>query len=184
MEALADVEALPVQARLTIRVPYELVTVGSDWKAYRAALEHWIVNVSPTLEDGEYAVDMPNTDLKCEALTKTDRPHGTFLRRPAPEDDTLVQRVRQQIERKMKKVRRYKDEGHTTVLILETQDIALINQHKMLAAIREAVDGTMPEGSIRSVRRGWRLRVLRFYRGDNDGFRRPRLKRKAVAFKR
>jgi hypothetical protein len=127
-------------------VPYELVTVGSDWGAYRRALEHWIVNVSPTLEDGEYAVEMPNSDLKCEARKESDRPHGVFLRRLVPEDDTLVQRVRKQVERKMKKLRRYKAEGHTTVLILETQDIALMNQHKILEAVREAVVGKMPDG--------------------------------------
>jgi hypothetical protein len=146
MEALADLEALPVQARLTIAVPYELVAVGADWNAYRQALERWIIDVSPTLEDGEHAVAMPNSDLQCEALKASDRPPGVFLRRFAPEDDTLVERVSKQIERKMKKLRRYKAEGHTTVLLLETQDIALRNQHKMLEAVREAVGGQMPEG--------------------------------------
>jgi hypothetical protein len=146
MEALADLEPLSVQARLTIAVPYELVTVGSDWGAYRAAIEHWIVNVCPTLDDGEHTVDMPNSDLECEARKESDRPHGVFLRRPAPDDDTLVQRVQKQVERKMKKLRRYKADGHTTVLILETRDIALMNQHKMLEAVREAVRGKMPAG--------------------------------------
>lgn len=48
MEALAILELLPVEARLSIVVPYELVTVGSDWEAYRLALAHWIVEVSST----------------------------------------------------------------------------------------------------------------------------------------
>ncbi len=46
----------------------------------------------------------------------------------------------------MKKLGRYKADGNTTVLIVETQDIALMNQHKMLEAVREAVGGKMPEG--------------------------------------
>lgn len=56
------------------------------------------------------------------------------------------QRVGQQIARKMKKLRRYKAEGYTTVLILETQDIALMNQFKMLESVREGVGGSIPEG--------------------------------------
>ena len=46
----------------------------------------------------------------------------------------------------MKKLARYKAEGYTTVLLLETRDIALMNQHKMLAAVREGMGGSMLPG--------------------------------------
>lgn len=47
--------------------------------------------------------------------------------------------------RKVKKLRRYKAEGYTTVLLLESQDQSLMNQHKMLEAVREGI-GAMPDG--------------------------------------
>jgi hypothetical protein len=146
VEALAALELLPAEARLSIVVPYELVTVGSDWEAYRFALAHWILNVSPTLQDGRHDIALPNTSLTCLGLKESTRPPAVILSRPIQEDATLADRVRQQIARKMKKLRRYKADGYTTVLLLETQDQSLMNQHKMLEAVREAVGGAMPGG--------------------------------------
>jgi hypothetical protein len=145
-EALAILERLPVTARLSISVPYELVSVGSDWQAYRLSLAHWIINVSPGLQDGRHGIDMPDTPLSCVGFKESTRPPAVILYRPVQEDSTLVQRVGQQIARKMKKLRRYKADGYTTVLILETQDQSLMNQFKMLEAVTEGVGGAMPEG--------------------------------------
>jgi hypothetical protein len=146
MDALGVLDHLPTTARLSINVPYELVTVGADWEAYRLALAHWILNVAPTLSDGPHDIALPNTSLTCIALKESTRPARVILSRPAQDDETLPQRVGLQITRKMKKLRRYKAEGFTTVLILETQDIALMNQHKMLEAVREGLAGAIPEG--------------------------------------
>ena len=146
MEALAALEHLPLHARLTITVPYELVTVGSDWEAYRLALANWIINESPGLPDGRYEIDMPDTTLRCTGIKEATRPPAVILYRPFQEDSTLAQRVGQQITRKMKKLRRYKGEGYSTVLILETQDQSLMDQHKMLEAVRDATGGAIPDG--------------------------------------
>lgn len=105
-----------------------------------------ILVTAPTLPDGSYRIGIPTTELECTALKDGARPAGVFLSRPAPDDDTLPARISAQIVRKMKKLRRYKDDGHTTVLILETEDVALMNQYKMLEAVRTAVGGQMPEG--------------------------------------
>jgi len=40
----------------------------------------------------------------------------------------------------------YKAQGYTTVLLLETKDIALMNQHKMLEAAREGMGRAMLPG--------------------------------------
>ena len=145
VEALGLLERLPVPARFNINVPYELVKVGADWTVYFLALAQWILVTAPTLPDGSFRIGIPTTELECIALKDGSRPAGVFLSRPAPDDDTLPARISDQIVRKMKKLRRYKDDGHTTVLILETEDVALMNQHKMLEAVRTAVDGKMPE---------------------------------------
>jgi hypothetical protein len=142
-EALAILERLPVAARLSINVPYELMRVGSDWNVFRLALAHWILNVSPGLPDGGHDIDLPGTSLRCVAHKRTDWQPRVILSRPAPADDTLALRLGQQICRKAKKLARYKDQDYTTVLLLETKDIALMNQHKMLEAAREGMGGAM-----------------------------------------
>ena len=146
MDALGVLDHLPVTARLSINVPYELVTIGSDWEAYRLAFAHWIINVAPTLPDGRYDIELPNTALTCIAIKQSDRPARVVISRPIQDDETLSQRVGQQITRKMKKLRRYKADGYATVLILEAQDHSLMNQHKMLEAVRKGLGGSMPEG--------------------------------------
>jgi hypothetical protein len=89
---------------------------------------------------------MPGTSLKCIGVKEASRPPAVILSRPIQEDTTLSHCVGQQITRKMKKLRRYKSDGFTTVLILETCDQSLMNQHKMLKAVREGPAGAMPEG--------------------------------------
>jgi hypothetical protein len=145
-EALAILERIPVSARLSIDVPYELVRVGTDWNAFRLALADWIINVAPGLPDGVHQIELPGTALRCAAMKASDRPPCVVLRRPAPDDDTLASRLGQQIRRKAQKLARYKDQGYTTVLVLETKDIALMNQHKMLEAAREGMGGAMFPG--------------------------------------
>jgi hypothetical protein len=120
MDALGILDHLPAASRLSINVPYELVTVGTDWEAYRLALAHWILSVAPTLPDGRYDIELPNTPLTCIGIKESDRPARVVISRPIQDDETLSQRVAQQITRKMKKLRRYKADGYATVLILET----------------------------------------------------------------
>ncbi len=84
--------------------------------------------------------------MTCIGIKESDRPARVVMSRPIQNDETLPQRVGQQIMRKMKKLRRYKADGYATVLILETQDQSLMNQHKMLEAVRQGLGGSMPEG--------------------------------------
>jgi hypothetical protein len=146
MDALGILDHLPATARLSINVPYELVTIGSDWEAYRLTLADWIINVAPMLPDGRYDIELPNTPLTCIAIKESDRSARVVISRPIQDDHTLPHRVGQQIMRKMKKLLRYKADGYATVLILETQDQSLMNQHKMLRAVRDGLGGSMPEG--------------------------------------
>src|ERR1044072_1960024 len=65
MDALGVLDHLPTTPPPSINVPYDLVTIGADWEAYRLALAHWIINVAPTLSDGRYDIHLPNTPLTC-----------------------------------------------------------------------------------------------------------------------
>lgn len=144
-EVLAAVERISVPFRLQIQVPYELARKGADWPAFEAGLADWITKVAPGLPDGIHEFDLAATPLRLAAAKRSDWKPGVFLRRPAPDDDTLPARVGDQIRLKLKKLARYKA-GHTTVLLLESKDQALMNQYKMLEAAREGVGGSLPEG--------------------------------------
>ena len=102
--------------------------------------------MAPTLSDGRYDIELPNTPLTCIGSKESDCPPRVVISRPSQDDETLAERVGQQITRKMKKLRRCKVDGYVTVLILETQDQSLMNQHKMLEAVRDGLGGSMPEG--------------------------------------
>jgi hypothetical protein len=144
MNALASVERIPVSFRLRIRVPYKLVAKGTDWADLERGLAAWITNVAPALLDGVHEIDLPQaTGVGLAAQKSSGSSPGVFLRRPAPDDDTLAARVGDQIRRKSKKLARYKAQGYTTVLLLETKDSSLMHQHKMLEAAREGMGGTM-----------------------------------------
>jgi hypothetical protein len=147
IEALASVERIFVPFRLRVLVPYELVVKGADWAAFARRLSDWITTVAPILPDGVHEVDLlPGTVLRLAVQKSSGLTPGVFLRRPEPDDDTLASRVGDQIRRKCKKLERYKAEGYTTVLLLETKDTALMNQHKMLEAAREGMGGVMMPG--------------------------------------
>jgi hypothetical protein len=109
-----------------------------------------ILNQQVTI--GTYAPGRPPSHEASEHIPglhrvkESDRPTRVVISRPIQDDETLPPRVAQQIPRKMLKLRRYKADGYATLLILETQDQSLMNQHKMLEAMREGLDGSMPEG--------------------------------------
>ena len=54
--------------------------------------------------------------------------------------------MRAAFERKAAKLARYQGEGKTTVLLVKSDDIALMNEEKMLAAIQEAFPNGPPAG--------------------------------------
>ena len=91
------------------------------------------------LAAGVHEIELPGTTLRCVAQKKSDWPPGVFLRRPTPDDDTLPVRLGEQIRRKMKKLAAYKAKVYTTVLLLETKDGSLMDQHKMLEGVREGI---------------------------------------------
>ena len=63
-----------------------------------------------------------------------------------PEDDTLPARIRKILDRKTMKLRKYQGPFATTILLVENDDIALMNEFKMLDGIREAYADGLPQG--------------------------------------
>jgi hypothetical protein len=133
--------------RLKITVQYDAVANGQDWAAIREAFKRWITIEAADLPDGAHILsDVQDIPFPFHVTKASDRPPGVFLARWQPEDDTLPGRIRDQFQRKANKLRRYLHPGVTTVLLIESDDIALMNESKLLAAVREAFPSGPPPG--------------------------------------
>ncbi len=130
--------------RLRVTFPYEGVTVGQDWQAMREALEEWIRSEAPSLADGRHLIKLPYVPFAFEVDKTTAGTPGLFFSRFSPVDSTLSERIREQVERKAAKLGSYKKRGKTAVLLVESDDIALMNKAKLLEAVRLAFPSGLP----------------------------------------
>ena len=149
MQAVGSLNAeLPsVPFRLRITIEYGAVTKGQNWTAIREALKTWVTNDANRLTDGRHIMEnVPAIPFRIHVTKSSDRPPGVFIGRREPHDDTLPDRTRILFDRKAEKLAKYHKSGTTTVLLVENDDIALMNETKMLKAIREAYPVGLPSG--------------------------------------
>jgi hypothetical protein len=150
VKAIGELEAelsANLTCRLRITIPYDGIRKGQNWSIIRQAFRSFIINESPGLPDGQHVIqnqlDIP---FDFHVIKASNRRPGLFFCRFAPDDDSLPSRIREQFERKAKKLAQYKRNGKTTILLVESGDIALMNAQIMLDAIRVAYGGKLPKG--------------------------------------
>jgi len=133
--------------RLNVTLEYGAVTRGQDWTAIRQTLKNWITDDSPSLDDGCHVLDdIDGVPFRLHVIKTTGRRSGVFFGRFEPNDDTLPDRIWEQFGRKAKKLAKYRSAGQLTVLLVESDDIALMNELKMLESIRKAYPAGLPAG--------------------------------------
>jgi hypothetical protein len=133
--------------RLSITLEYDAVAKGQNWPAIRAALKSWVTHDAPILSDGAHLLESPaGIPFRLHIIKSSGRRPGVFFGRREPEDDTLPGRLRGAFERKAAKLAKYHVDGVTTVLLVENDDIALMNEWKMRQAIQEAFPTSLPAG--------------------------------------
>jgi hypothetical protein len=133
--------------RLNITLEYDAITIGQNWAAIRKALKTWIIEDSPHLPDGRRTLeDLPGIPFRLRVTKQSGRPPRIIFGRLAPEDKSLPGRICHQLDSKIKKLALYQRRGLITVLLIESDDIALINDVKMLGAIRSAYPQGLPPG--------------------------------------
>lgn len=133
--------------RLNITLEYHAVRVGQDWAEVRQALKTWIAVEAPRLPEGRSLVeDRPGIPLRLHVVKSSDRCPGVFFARLQPDDDTLVARLKAACDRKAKKLAKHQRPGVTTILLVENDDIALMNEGKLLQAIQTAFPTGLPPG--------------------------------------
>jgi hypothetical protein len=64
---------------------------------------------------------------------------------PNFEDETIPDRIREQFDRKANKLLQYHVPGRITVLLIENDDIALMNEGRLLEAIQKAYPNGLPK---------------------------------------
>jgi hypothetical protein len=136
-----------LQYRLRITLPYEGVRKGQNWSNIHDAFKTWIINSSASLPDGTHSIHLePDIPFGFHVNKASSGRAGLIFSRIAPEDRSMSDRLRVQLSRKVKKLAPYKRKGYKTVLLVESEDIALMDENTMLEAIRNAFSGIIPAG--------------------------------------
>ena len=129
--------------RMSIMFPYDATTKGKvrDRIAIRKALKSWILEKSPYLEFGKHDLDnIPGIPFRLTVDKRTSHIPGVAFWRSKPDDNTLSCRIKELLDKKAKKLERYKNLGKITILLIESDDIALmdVQGREIVDAIRKA----------------------------------------------
>ncbi len=141
-----------MSSHLSISTSYQAVTKGQDWSAIRAALKRWLKIEAGSLPNGMQDVTIPGVPFTLKISKSDDRPAGVYFKRTIQDtDETLGQTIGPVISKKSEKLAPHQDDGRTTVLVLESNDIALMNHVKVL----EAIEVAFPDGWPSAVDQIW-----------------------------
>ncbi|HLD19261.1 MAG TPA: hypothetical protein VJB90_04595 [Candidatus Nanoarchaeia archaeon] len=133
--------------RLNITIPYNGIQLGQKWTEINKSMETWIMKSSSNLPDGLHIINnIPGIPFEFNVRKSTGRKAVLFFSRFSPKDDSLSNRIHEQLERKAKKLEPYHKQTYSTVLLVESNDIALMNEAIMIDAIRNSFSKSLPSG--------------------------------------
>lgn len=134
----------------TVTLEFDAIGKGMDWSRMRDDLKKWITERAPLLKDGNHEVTLPTQESVEFPIVmhvwKGTEPCVIGFQRFVPEDGTLPARIRRIVDDKADKLGKYQGPSYTTVLLIENDDIALMNEGKMLEGIQEAYPEGCPPG--------------------------------------
>ena len=133
--------------RLKIVLEYDAITTGQNWSQIRDSLKNWITEEAPDIVDGHHIFkDIPGIPFSLHIMKASDRDPRIIFGRFSPADETLPDRIFEQFERKAQKLSKYRDKGFTTILLVESDDLALMDDILMLESIKTAYPKELPGG--------------------------------------
>lgn len=127
---------------LIVAMPEDVAQTGRDWKRQRLALVGWISDVAPTLSDGHHGnVRVAGFEAAFHVWKNRvpSRPGVLFKRLTPLSESGLAERLWTDVPRKARKLAAHKREDERSLLLVESDDIALMNEHEFLGALRTAV---------------------------------------------
>ena len=133
--------------RLILTFPYDGIKTGQDWPKIKTALRNWVLAEAPKLSIGHHVInDVPDVSFEFYANKRSSNRTGVLFGRFVPYDKTLPARLRQKLDRKVEKLSRYKGQNKTTILLVESDDIALMNDEIIRDGLRLAYPDGLPQG--------------------------------------
>lgn len=133
--------------RLILSLPYEGIQRGQDWNKIKKAFRLWISNEADKLSIASHNIsEAPGIPFEFRATKRISSRSGLLFSRFAPEDRSFPNRLRSQLNRKADKLAPYKKQGKTTVILVESDDIALMDEAIMWDGLRSAYPDGLPSG--------------------------------------
>jgi len=148
LQAIGNLEqefAETIPFRLILILPYTGIQKGKDWQGIRLALYNWIIDESINLPDGSHVISsVPGVPFEFHARKSNTGKAGLLLSRFAPANENFPSRLRSHLDRKITKLAPYKGKGKSTVLLIESDDIAFMNEGVMWDSLSNAYPEGMP----------------------------------------
>jgi hypothetical protein len=146
VKALEDEFKCKMPFRLVLTFPYDGIQTGQDWDDISDVLRDWILFEAPKLPFGRYIINKDKIPFEIFATKRKSARHGLLFCRFAPDDKSLPERMRKQLDRKLKKLIPHKERDKTTILLVESDDIAFMDESIMWDELRLAYPKGMPDG--------------------------------------
>lgn len=127
--------------QLDIIFPYDAVRRGQDWSNIKESIRKWIINESCLLSDGTaWIQEIPDIPLKLYINThrNPDIIGRVLFSRFQPREHSEANRLKSQLNRKIQKLNKYKRQNYFTLLLIESNDIALMNKLKFVEWVKNA----------------------------------------------
>jgi hypothetical protein len=132
--------AFPFQ--LSIVVPYNNVAPGSDWSRIRDLVREWLLANCPTLPEGRATITVPGVSfgLTLWKRRSSDDSRVLLVREVPPGDAEadLQREMHKGLDHKHEKLAEYRAAGSLSVLVLESEDIALVSPQSLYTAYLRA----------------------------------------------
>lgn len=126
---------------IEITIDVGVIPTGYDWRGLSVGIEEWLL---AHLEELPYDRRVPVQIPGIPFLVWVRREHGwgegcirVMRHTPIQIEEERCAVIKRAMENKRSVLGQYKSEGHTTVLLLEADDIALANRHLICDAFRK-----------------------------------------------
>jgi hypothetical protein len=150
VKALGDLEVElkeKVNFHLDVIFPYESIISGQNWPEINSAIKDFILFEAPKYSDGTHEIaSAQNVPFSFYIRKNSKGENKLYFTRFVPDKDEYFGQLGEQINRKASKLKKYKIRPLTTVLLLESNDLALMNEAIMLDGLRNTLKLKLPEG--------------------------------------
>lgn len=128
---------------LDIVVPYDNVAPGSSWDRVRDLIREWLITNCSALSDGHATLDVPGLSFRLTLFKRrsADGENRVFLMREVPpgnREALLVREMHKSLDHKYEKLAEYRASGANSLLVLQSEDIALVSPQSLYEAYLRA----------------------------------------------